>query len=183
VVATFPQTEEEAISKTQQFELIYAQSKYLYMVLLDTPRPMPFGQDKPRMSHSSYKLIGNTTHQNPLPQQPPMYGTPQYLSEYGGIPYYPPPPYQQPYPVALPPPISGPPPTPLNHPPIQPSVDTPSTLAYTLSTSESAMPSYVPYGELPQHNLYFPFSTPPQPMAPPQGPTHAGVNFVQPSPI
>jgi hypothetical protein len=183
VAATFPQTEEEAISKTQQFELIYAQSGYLYMVLPDAPRPMPFGQDKPGMSHSADGLIGNTTHHNPPPQQPPMYGTPQYPSAYGGIPYYPPPPYQQPYPVSLPPPISGPPPTPLNHPPIQPSVGTPSTSAYTLSTSESAMPSYVPYGASPQHNLYFPFSGPPQPMAPPQGPPHAGVNFVQPSPI
>jgi hypothetical protein len=45
------------------------------------------------------------------------------------------------------------------------------------------MPSYVPYGSLPQHNLYFPFPGPPQPMAPPQGHPHAGVNFVQPSPI
>jgi hypothetical protein len=160
VAATFPQTEEEAISKTQQFELIYAQSRYLYTVLPDAPRPMPFGQDKPGMSHSTDGLIGNTTHHNPPPQQPPMYVTPQYPLAYGGIPYYPPPPYQQPYPIALPPPISGPPSTPLNHPPIQPSVGTPSTLAYTLSTSESATPSYVPYGASPQHNLYFPFSAP-----------------------
>jgi hypothetical protein len=45
------------------------------------------------------------------------------------------------------------------------------------------MPSYVPYGSLPQHNPYFPFPGPPQPMAPPQGHPHTGVNFVQPSPI
>jgi hypothetical protein len=121
---------------------------------------MPFGQDKPGMSHSVDRLIGNTTHHHPQPQQPPMYGTPKYLSAYGGIPYYPPPPYQQPYPASLPPPISGPPPTPLIFPPIQPSVSTPSTSAYTLSTSESAMPSNVPYGSSPQHNLYFPFSGP-----------------------
>jgi hypothetical protein len=78
-----------------------------------------------------------------------MYGTPQYPSTYGGIPYYPPPPYKQPYPIALPPPISGSPSAPPMHPPIQPSAGTPSTSAYTLSTSESAMPSYVPYGSSP----------------------------------
>jgi hypothetical protein len=60
------------------------------------------------MSHSADGLIGTTTHHNPHLQQPPMYGTPQYPSVYGGPPYYPPPPYQQPYPVSLPPPISGP---------------------------------------------------------------------------
>jgi hypothetical protein len=96
-----PPIEEEAISKAQQFKLIYSQSGYLYMVLPDAPRPMPFGQDKPGMSHSVDGLIGTTTHHNSHLQQPPMYGTPQYLSAYGGPPYYPPPPYQQPYPVAL----------------------------------------------------------------------------------
>jgi hypothetical protein len=113
VATTFPQSEEESISKAQQFELIYSQSGYLYTVLPDTPRPMPFGQDKPGMSHSVDGLIGTTTHHNPYPPQPTMYGTPPYLSVYGGNPYYPPPPYQQPYPVSLPPPISGPPPTPM----------------------------------------------------------------------
>jgi hypothetical protein len=183
VASTFPQSEEEAIRKTQQFELIYAQSRYLYTVLLNTPRPMPFDQDKPRMSHSADGLIGNTTHHNPQPQQPPMYGTPQYPLAYGGILYYPPPPYQQPYPIALPPPISGPPSASPIHPPIQPSAGTPSTSYYTLSTSESTTPSYVPYGSLPQHNLYFPFPGPPQPVAPPPRHPHARVNFCQPSPI
>jgi hypothetical protein len=65
----------------------------------------------------------------------------------------------------------------------QPSSGTPSTSAYTLSTSESAMPSYTPYRSLPQNNPYFPFLGPPQPIISPQGKPHAGVNFVQPSPI
>jgi hypothetical protein len=69
---------------------------------------MPFSQDKPRMSHSADRLIGNTTYHSPQPQPPPMNGTPQYSSTYGVTSYYPPPPYQQPYPVAIPPPISGP---------------------------------------------------------------------------
>jgi hypothetical protein len=177
VASTFPQTEEEAISKAQQYDLIYAQSGYLYTVLPDLPKPTPFGQDKPGMSHSADGLIGATTHHGPQPQQSPMYGTPQYPPVYGGTPYYPPPAYQQPYPVATPPPTSRPPPAPPIHPPISTSSGTPSSSAY--STSESTQPSYVPYGSVPPQNPYFPFPGPPQPNAPPH--PHAGVNFVQPS--
>jgi hypothetical protein len=146
VASTFPQSEEEAISKAQQYDLIYSQSGYLYTVLPDLPKPMPFGQDKLRMSHLADGFIGNTTHHSTQPQHPPMYGTPQYPSAYGVTSYYPPPPYQQPYLVSIPPPISGPPLAPPIHLPIQTSSGTPSTSSYTLSTSESAMPSYVPYG-------------------------------------
>jgi hypothetical protein len=144
---------------------------------------MPFGQDKPGMSHSADGLIGTTTHHNSHPQQPPMYGTPQYPPAYGGTPYYPPPTYQQPYPLTFPPPNSGPPPTPIIHPTTQPSSGTPSTSAYTLSTSESDMPSYTPYRSLPQNNPYFRFPGPPQPIISSQGQPHAGVYFVQPSPV
>jgi hypothetical protein len=135
------------------------------------------------MSHSADGLIGTTTHHNSHPQQPPMYGTPQYPPAYGGPPYYNPPPYPQPYPLTFPPPTSGPPPAPTIHPAAQPSSGTPSTSAYTLSTSESTTPSYASYGSLPQNNPYFPFPGPPQPIPSPQGQPHAGVNFVQPSPI
>jgi hypothetical protein len=83
VAATFPQSKEESISKAQQFERIYSQSGYLYMVLLDALRPMPFKQDKPGMSHSVDGLIGTTTYHNPHLQQPPMYETPQYPPAYG----------------------------------------------------------------------------------------------------
>jgi hypothetical protein len=161
VASTFPQYEEEAISKSQQYDLIYTQSGYLYTILPDLPKPMPFGQDKLRMSHSIDGLIGNTTHHNPQPQQPPMYDTPQYPSAYGGTPYYPSLPYQQPYPISLPPSISGPPLTPTICPPTQTSSGTPSTSSYTLSTSESTTPSSIPYGSLPQQNPYFPFPCPP----------------------
>jgi hypothetical protein len=177
VASTFPQSEEEAISKAQQYDLIYAQSGYLYTVLPDLPKPVPFGQDKPGMSHSADGLIGTTTHHGPPPHPPPRYGTPQYPPAYGGTPYYPPPTYQQPYPVAAPPPTSGPPPAPPIHPPISTSSGTPSSSTY--STSESTQPPYVPYGSVPPQNPYFPFSGPPQPNAPPH--PHAGVNFVQPS--
>ena len=99
---------------------------------------MPFGQDKPGMSHSTTGLIGNTTHHNTQPQQPPMYVTPQYPPTYGGSPYYHPPPYPQPYPLNFPPPTSRPLPTPTIHPTTQPSFGTPSTSTYTLNTSESS---------------------------------------------
>jgi hypothetical protein len=93
VAFTFPKSEEEDISKAQQFDLIYAQSGYLYIVLPDASKLVPFGQDKPRMSHATDGLIGTTTHHNPYIQPPPMYGAPQYLQPYGGPSYYPPPPY------------------------------------------------------------------------------------------
>jgi hypothetical protein len=125
VASTFPQSEEESISKSQQYDLIYVQSGYLYTVLPNLPKPVPFGQDKPGMSHSVDRLIGATTHHGPQPQPPPMYGTPQYPPAYGGTSYSPPPPYQQPYPVAIPPPISGQPLVPPIHPPIPTTSGTP----------------------------------------------------------
>jgi hypothetical protein len=94
VASTFPKTEEAAISKAQEYDLIYAQSGYLYTVLPDALRPIPFGQDKPRISHATDGLIGTTTHHNPYVQPPHMYGTHQYPLIYGGPYYYPPPLYQ-----------------------------------------------------------------------------------------
>jgi hypothetical protein len=153
------------------------------MVLPYASRHVPFSQDKPEMSHSMNGLICTTTHHIPHLQKPPMYGTPQYSPANGGPPYYPPPPYQQPYPVSPPPPISGSPPTPMTHLDVQPNFGNTSTSAYTLRTSESTTPSYVPCRSLPQHNTYFPFPSTPHPITSPQGKPHAGVNFVQPSPI
>jgi hypothetical protein len=77
VASTFPQSEEEAISKAQQYDLIYSQLGYLYTVLPDALRLVPFGQDKPEMSHSADGLIGTTTHQNLFIQPKTMYDTPQ----------------------------------------------------------------------------------------------------------
>jgi hypothetical protein len=79
--------------------------------------------------------------------------------------------------------MSGPSPVPTMCPTSQPSSGSPSTSAYNLGTSESASPSYVPYGSLPQNNPYFPFPGPPQSVSPPPGHPHASVNFVHPSPI
>jgi hypothetical protein len=79
--------------------------------------------------------------------------------------------------------MSGPSPTPMMRLVSQPSSGSPSTSTYNLGTSESASPSYMPYGSLPQNNLYFPFPGPPQPVAAPYGKPHARINFVHPSPI
>jgi hypothetical protein len=102
VASNFPQSEEEAISKAQQYDLIYSQSRYLYTVLPDAPRLVPFGQEKLGRYHLEDVLIGTMTHHNQYIQPPPMYGTPQNPPVYRGPPYYSPSPYQQPYP-AIPP--------------------------------------------------------------------------------
>lgn len=44
VAFTYPENKEEAISKAQKFELLYMQSRYLYHVLLDSPRLEYFRQ-------------------------------------------------------------------------------------------------------------------------------------------
>jgi hypothetical protein len=144
VAYTFPQYEEETIRKAQQFDLIYAQSSYLYKVIPDAPRPILFGQNKPEMSHAIDTLIGTMTHHIPYIQPPPMYSTPQYPLIYQGPSYYPPPPYQQAYPISPPPSMSGPSPTPIMCMDSQSSSGSPSTLAYNLGTSEINSPSYAP---------------------------------------
>jgi hypothetical protein len=64
VASTFPQNEEESINKAQQYDLIYAHSHYLNIVIPDALRLVPFSQDKLGMSHAKDGLIGTTTHQN-----------------------------------------------------------------------------------------------------------------------
>jgi hypothetical protein len=65
VASIFPELEEEAIRKAQQFDFIYAQLGYLYIVFSDAPIPIPFGQDEPGMPHVVDGLIGSMTHRNP----------------------------------------------------------------------------------------------------------------------
>jgi hypothetical protein len=183
VASTFPQTEEESINKAQQFDLIYAQSGYLYTMLPDAPRTIPFSQEKHGMSHTANGFIGFVMHQQPYNQPKPIYGKPQYLQPYGGTSYYHPPTYQKPYPVSPPPPMDGPSPVPMMCPTSQPISVSPSTSAYNLGTSESASPSYAPYGSFPKNNPYFLFLGPPQSVSSPPGHPHVGINFVHPSPI
>jgi hypothetical protein len=94
VASAFPQLEEESISNAQHFELIYAQSGYLYTILLDAPRPIPFGQDKPGLSHAADGLIGSMNHIDHYSHPSPAYGAHQYPQPYGEMSYYPPPTHQ-----------------------------------------------------------------------------------------
>ena len=62
-------SEEEAILKAQQFDLIYAQSGYLYTVIPDSPRESTSYRDAPRASHAANGIIGSVSHQ---PQHRPI---------------------------------------------------------------------------------------------------------------
>jgi hypothetical protein len=108
VASTFTQSKEKDIIKAQQFDLIYAQSGYLYTIFPDAPRPLPFGQEKPRVSHATDGLIGSMTHFYPYGHPSPTYGVNQYPQPYGGTSYYPSPTHQHSYPFVPPPSLGGP---------------------------------------------------------------------------
>jgi len=59
-----PATEEDAILKAMQFDLIYTQSGYLYTVIPDAPRTRGFLADKPGASHSADGIIGSLSMAN-----------------------------------------------------------------------------------------------------------------------
>ena len=65
-----PQCKEEAILKAQQFDLIYAQSRYLYTVILDAPCPSTSYRDAPGESHVADDIIGSVSQQ-PQPRLTP----------------------------------------------------------------------------------------------------------------
>ena len=67
-----PQIEEEAILKAQQFDLIYAQSRYLYTIILDAPCAGTAYRDAPRESHAIDGIIGYVSHQSQHHLEPPV---------------------------------------------------------------------------------------------------------------
>ena len=71
-----PQSEEEAILKAQQFDLIYAQSGYLYTIILDVPRLNTSYCDALGASHAADDIIGSVSQQ-PQPRTTPPTITPQ----------------------------------------------------------------------------------------------------------
>ena len=80
VTSKRPQTKEEAILKAQQFDLIYAQSIYLYTIIPDAPCAGTSYRDAPRESHDVDDIIGSVSHQSQLhvthPMMPPhLYNT------------------------------------------------------------------------------------------------------------
>ena len=72
VASHFLQTEEAALQIALKYDLIYAQSGYVYTVLPDLPKPG--GPNASRASHSVNGIIGAVTH---TPAQPLLgYGFP-----------------------------------------------------------------------------------------------------------
>ena len=71
VTSKRPQIEEEAILKAQQFDLIYAQSGYLYTVIPDTPRLSTSYGDAPGASHAADGIIGSVSQQSQPRPTPP----------------------------------------------------------------------------------------------------------------
>ena len=57
------QSEEAAILKAQQFDLIYSQFGYLYTVIPDAPRLSTFDCDASEESHAMYDIIGSVSQQ------------------------------------------------------------------------------------------------------------------------
>ena len=55
-----PTSKEDAISKAQQLELIYTQSKYIYNILPNVARMQTY-QEFPCASNSAERLIGSLT--------------------------------------------------------------------------------------------------------------------------
>ena len=63
VASECPQSKEEAILKSQQFDLIYAQSRYLYTIITNTRHAYTFYRDASGESHVAYGIIGSVSHQ------------------------------------------------------------------------------------------------------------------------
>ena len=73
VASHFPQTEEEALQTTLRFDLIYAQSGYVYTIIRGLPHPgsaNALGE-----SNAADSVIGTLSHPFPYTQQ--SYGHPQ----------------------------------------------------------------------------------------------------------
>ena len=63
VTSHFPQTEEEALQTALIYDLIYAQSGYVYTAILDIP--CPGSANAPRESHVVDGIFGSLSHSSP----------------------------------------------------------------------------------------------------------------------
>lgn len=73
VASLFPQTEEAALQIALKYDLIYAHSDYVYIILPDLPRLS--GANAPGASHAANGIFGALSHTY---THPPMgYGFPQ----------------------------------------------------------------------------------------------------------
>ena len=72
VASHFPQTKEAALQIALKYDLIYAQSGYVYTVLPDLPKPG--GTNALGESHSADGIVGTLSHSSAQPF--PGYGFP-----------------------------------------------------------------------------------------------------------
>ena len=63
VASEHPQSEEEALLKAQQFDLIYAQPGYMYTIIPDAPHLSTSYRDTPGESHAADSIIGSVSQQ------------------------------------------------------------------------------------------------------------------------
>ena len=73
VASHFPQTEEASLKIALKYDMIYAQSGYVYTVLPNLRRPS--GTNAPGASHYTNGIVGALSH--PYTQPPMGYGFPQ----------------------------------------------------------------------------------------------------------
>ena len=102
VASHFPQTKEAALQIALKYDLIYAQSGYVYTILPDLPRSN--GTNAPMASHSTDGIIGALSH--PYDQPPMGYGFPLGGANTSSI--FPPPGRMYPG-YGMPPPFAQPP--------------------------------------------------------------------------
>ena len=150
VASHFPQTEEAALQIALKYDLIYAQSGYVYTILPDLPKPD--GPNGSGTSHSSDGIIGALSHTSaqPLPGHgfPPgaspssTFSPPSSMySGYGmPSPFAHPTPYPYPQPGVPAPPAFGPP-TPLLSPPAQPHLLPPLGQVFAQQGATNSLPS------------------------------------------
>jgi len=76
VTSHFPQSEEDVLQVALKFDLIYAQSLYVYIVIPDLP--WPGTTNEPRASHATDGIVGSISHPQLQPYAPPLmsYGQP-----------------------------------------------------------------------------------------------------------
>jgi hypothetical protein len=162
-----PQTEDESITKSQQFGLIYSQSGHFYSVLPDAPHPLPFGQYNLGESHVIDGLIGSMSHFNTYYQLVPSFGVNQYPHPYKANPYYPSPIPQTTFMVPPTPMMGGHIPTPPTNSVQKPLPVPLATPSYKSNSGGNTSTSCNQYMPSPQGKPYYYFLGPPQFVSPP----------------
>lgn len=75
VASHFPQSNEDELQVALKFDLIYAQSSYVYIVIPDLPRSAIFNAT--RSSHVADAIVGTISNPQPYAPPPVSYVQPQ----------------------------------------------------------------------------------------------------------